>query len=57
MARKKSFAEISEQSNGLLGWRSVFLAGAAAALAVMYHLYAEAEAENEELRRKLAKVG
>lgn len=57
MARKKSFAELSEQSNGLLGWRSVFLAGAAAALAVMYHLYAEAEAENEELRRKLAKVG
>ena len=41
---------------GFTGWRWVVLAAAAAAVAVMYHFYAEAAAENQELRQKLAKV-
>ena len=57
MVRKKSIERSDEQSNSVASWlRSVFVAAAAAALAVMYHLYAETAAENEELRQKLTKV-
>ena len=58
MAPKGKTSAGSDDSQGFTSrWRSVFVAAAAAAVAVIYHLYAEAAAENEELRQKLAKVG
>lgn len=53
----KAKTSASDDSLGFTSWRSVFVAAAAAAVAVMYNFYAEAAAENEELRQKLAKVG
>lgn len=57
MAPKAKTSMASGDSQGFTSWRSVFVAAAAPAVAVMYNFYAEAAAENEELRQKLAKVG